>query len=70
MNYLYGFSTACLVYWGLSHFFPATETLLPACIYDDTTIIDGVEFKNDGVHTPEVVSEIDEKGARADVGQV
>ncbi|KAK3110771.1 hypothetical protein LTR53_014604 [Teratosphaeriaceae sp. CCFEE 6253] len=69
INYLYGFTTASFLYWTLSHYFPATETLLPACIYDDTTMIDGVEWKNDGVHTPEVV-EVDEKSPYAGVGQV
>ncbi|KAK5722210.1 hypothetical protein LTR17_014313 [Elasticomyces elasticus] len=71
INYLYGFATASFLYWALSYWFPATETLLPACIYDDTTMIDGVEWTNDGVHTPETVGDMGEKKVpHADVGQV
>lgn len=57
LNYLYGFVSSWVVYWSLSHFFPAEETLLQACIYEDLESIDGVEYRNDGVHTPEIVSE-------------
>ncbi|KAK3655197.1 hypothetical protein LTR56_003618 [Elasticomyces elasticus] len=71
INYLYGFATASFLYWALSYWFPATETLLPACIYDDTMMIDGVEWTNDGVHTPEAVGDMGEKKVpHADVGQV
>jgi len=41
MNYLYGFASATFVYWGLSYLFPARDSLLDACIYDDPDIIDG-----------------------------
>jgi hypothetical protein len=41
MNYLYGFASATFVYWGLSYLFPACDSLLDACIYDDSDIIDG-----------------------------
>ena len=44
MNYLYGFASAVLVYWALSYCFPAPESLLGACIYDDPDIIDSVDF--------------------------
>ncbi|KAK4541783.1 hypothetical protein LTR36_007315 [Oleoguttula mirabilis] len=57
MNYLYGFTSASFLYWSLSYFWPAKETLLAACIYEDLAIIDGVEYKNDGVHTPQPVVE-------------
>jgi len=35
MNYLWGFTGALLVYWVANYFFPASETLLKASIYDD-----------------------------------
>jgi len=34
----------------LNYFSPAPESLLEACIYEDFTIVDGIEYKNDGVH--------------------
>jgi NCS1 family nucleobase:cation symporter-1 len=52
MNYLWGFFSAIVVYTGLSLIFPAKETLLEAPIYEDTEVYDGVEYVNDGVHTP------------------
>jgi hypothetical protein len=44
MNYLYGFASAVFVYWTFSYCFPARESLLEACIYDDPDIIDSVDF--------------------------
>lgn len=44
MNYLYGFTSAAFVYWALSYWFPAEETILQASIYDDTDVIDGVHL--------------------------
>ena len=41
MNYLYGFASATFTYWGLSYVFPAHDSLLDACIYEDTEVIDG-----------------------------
>lgn len=75
INYLYGFTSASFLYWALSHFFPATETLLPACIYEDVAVIDGVEYKNDGVHTPQHSAESEslsetKKQPYAEVGSV
>ena len=43
MNYLYGFTSASFVYWSLSHFFPAPNTVLGASIYDDNDIIFGLD---------------------------
>lgn len=60
MNYLWGFTSALLIYWVLSHFFPAADTLLESSIYEDLEVYDGVEYKNDGVHTPEEVGKVDE----------
>jgi NCS1 family nucleobase:cation symporter-1 len=44
MNYLYGFASAVFMYWALSYCFPAQETLLQACVYDDPEFIDSVDF--------------------------
>lgn len=41
MNYLYGFASATFAYWGLSYLFPAHDSLLDACIYEDPDVIDG-----------------------------
>lgn len=41
MNYLYGFASATFTYWALSYFFPAQQSLLDSCVYDDPDIIDG-----------------------------
>lgn len=41
--YLYGFTSAFAVYAGLSHFFPASETLIDHSIYEDENIA-GVEY--------------------------
>jgi len=41
MNYLYGFASATFAYWSLSYVFPAHDSLLDACIYEDPDIIDG-----------------------------
>ena len=74
MYYLYGFASASFVYWALSRCFPAEETLIPACIYDDVEIVNGVEYQNDGVHTPQQLTKLDNSGppkeANTEVGQV
>ncbi|KAK4556245.1 hypothetical protein LTR86_006389 [Recurvomyces mirabilis] len=70
MNYLYGFTSAAFLYWSLSYFFPAPETIIPASIYEDITVIDGAEYKNDGIHTPQEVVEKDEKSPYTAIGQV
>jgi NCS1 family nucleobase:cation symporter-1 len=57
MSYLWGFTSAAVLYVSLNWFFPAKETLLEAPIYEDVSVIDGVGYKNDGVITPEVVKE-------------
>jgi NCS1 family nucleobase:cation symporter-1 len=56
MFYLWGFSSAFVVYITLSHFFPAEETLIPATIHEDIEVMNGVEYLNDGVSTPIEVS--------------
>ncbi|KAI7474177.1 uridine permease-like protein Fui1 [Hortaea werneckii] len=75
MYYLYGFASASFVYWGLSYAFPATETLLEASIHDDPEVMDGLEYRKDDVHMPELSSENKSpsktiKESLADIGQV
>ncbi|RDW60276.1 putative allantoin permease [Coleophoma crateriformis] len=60
MNYLWGFTSAAVLYWSLNKFFPATETLLEAPIYEDVMVLHGVEYVNDGVHDPQ--AKFEEKG--------
>lgn len=68
MFYIWGFCSAFATYCTLSYFFPAKETLLEKTIYDDTDVIDGVTYLNDGVHTPVEtgVVDVDEKRAVKD----
>jgi NCS1 family nucleobase:cation symporter-1 len=41
MFYLWGFSSAFVIYVVLSKIFPAEETLIPATIHEDDSVIDG-----------------------------
>lgn len=52
MFYLYGFTSAFVGYAVLSHFFPATETLVPKTITEEIEVIGGVEYRNDGLNAP------------------
>lgn len=52
MFYLYGFTSAFVIYAALSHFFPATETLIPESITEEIEVIGGVEYRNDGLGIP------------------
>lgn len=74
MNYLWGFTSAFVLYWGLSWAFPAKETLLDAPIFEDVEVFDGVEYKNDGVHTPERLNgseySMEGKEAKTDINAV
>ena len=69
MFYIWGFTSAFSIYCLLSYFFPATETLIPATIHEDIETMNGVEYKNDGLHTPVEVRTVDsdEKGGLKDV---
>lgn len=50
MNYLWGFAIA--LYSALRSSIPATETLLDACIYEDSEMVDSIEVVNDALeHT-------------------
>lgn len=48
MNYLWGFSSAFLLYVVLSKAFPAQETLVGATIWDDADVQEGVEVGSSG----------------------
>lgn len=56
--YLYGFTSAFVVYIALSHFFPASETLIEASIYE-VDEVPGIEYKENGSAT--AGSDADEK---------
>ena len=48
--YFWGYGSAFLVYVALNHFFPATETLIPATIHEDEQVVEGQVWTNDGLH--------------------
>ncbi len=63
MFYLWGYTSAFVVYSTLSYFFPAQETIIPATIYDDVDIISGASVEKidcEGVEKAAV--KIDESG--------
>jgi NCS1 family nucleobase:cation symporter-1 len=45
MFYFWGYTSAFIVYAGLSHFFPAPETIIPATIYEDSDVISAGSFQ-------------------------
>jgi nucleobase:cation symporter-1, NCS1 family len=47
MFYFWGYTSAFVVYAGLSYFFPAEETKIPATIYDDDDVISAEVEKAD-----------------------
>ena len=47
MFYFWGFTSAFLVYAGLSHFFPAPETIIPTTIYEDSDVISAGSLHED-----------------------
>jgi NCS1 family nucleobase:cation symporter-1 len=49
MFYLYGFTSAFVMYAALSWMWPAQETLIAECIFGDVVVVNGVERINDGV---------------------
>jgi NCS1 family nucleobase:cation symporter-1 len=61
--YIWGFTSAFVSYAVLSHFFPATETLLDASIHEDPNISSTGEYKTDGVEVEGGSDGGDEKGA-------
>ena len=68
MFYIWGFTSAFLTYCILSHFFPANETLIPETVHEDVETMDGVDYKNDGLHTPVEIGQVGnaEKGGMKD----
>ncbi|KAF2168101.1 hypothetical protein M409DRAFT_21546 [Zasmidium cellare ATCC 36951] len=52
INYIYGLVNAAVLYYAVSYFFPAKETLLPESIYDDDQVVEGVEYDEDGEKLP------------------
>jgi NCS1 family nucleobase:cation symporter-1 len=53
MNYIYGFVSASFAYWALSYLFPARDSLLDACIYDDPDIVDSSDSVGHDEHDVE-----------------
>lgn len=49
MFYLYGFTSAFVVYAVLSWIWPAKETLITECIFEDIAVVDGIDRVNDDV---------------------
>jgi NCS1 family nucleobase:cation symporter-1 len=60
MSYLWGFLSAAVVYVTLNYFFPAKETLLDAPIYEDSSVIDGVDYGNGVGNAPEMIRDAGE----------
>lgn len=52
MFYLYGFTSAFVVYVSLSYIFPPEGVDIPHAIHEEIIIVDGKEVVNDGFHTP------------------
>ncbi|KAM0275868.1 hypothetical protein ACHAQH_007340 [Verticillium albo-atrum] len=55
--YFWGFTSAFVVYVGLSYIFPAKETLIPETIYDDGHVLDGMHGANEGAGDTDSVHE-------------
>ena len=45
VNYLYGLTSAAVMYFTLSYFFPAAETLLDESIIDDADVVGSIEYR-------------------------
>jgi nucleobase:cation symporter-1, NCS1 family len=63
--YLWGYSSAFVVYVVLSKIFPATETLIPATIHEDEQIVNRQAWITEEVQTQKIVGileETEEKG--------
>jgi len=68
MFYLWGFTSAFVLYIVLSKLFPEPQTLIPETIHDDVEIINGANYLNDGIHTPqkiEIDGDAEEKGVNS-----
>lgn len=56
MSYIYGLASAAVVYFVLSYFFPASETLLSEPILDDPVL--------EGIESPEYGSQAEKYGVQ------
>lgn len=61
--YIWGFTSAFVIYSALGLIFPATETTIPATIHEDSDVISAVEYKNEPVEDGSI--EGAEKGMKA-----
>ncbi len=52
MFYIYGFTSAFVLYYVLNRIFPDPGTLLLEAIHEEAVVINGQETVNDGVHDP------------------
>ncbi|RQM06614.1 hypothetical protein DH86_00001237 [Scytalidium sp. 3C] len=64
MFYIWGFSSAFVIYVLLSKVFPAEETLIPVAIHEDETVIDGSDYIStpEGEKTDDLESGVSGKG--------
>jgi len=60
MFYIWGFTSAFVIYSVLGKVFPARETLIQATIHEDTDVISSLEYKTSGEKDS---TEAAEKGA-------
>jgi NCS1 family nucleobase:cation symporter-1 len=52
ISFMWGFSSAFVIYTALNYFWPDTNTLIESTIRDETQIVNGVKVYNDGLATP------------------
>ncbi|EXJ95149.1 hypothetical protein A1O1_00268 [Capronia coronata CBS 617.96] len=62
MNYLWGFTSAFVLYCAFSHFFPATETLVEESVYGDVVFYDGTPTPDETKEAEEIATSVDHKG--------
>jgi hypothetical protein len=63
--YIWGFSSASIIYSALGLLFPAPETLVPVTIHEDADVISAVEYKGEPVEEGSI--EGAEKGIKATI---
>jgi NCS1 family nucleobase:cation symporter-1 len=51
ISFMWGFTSAFVIYCALNYFWPATETLVQCTIFDEMTMVNGVPVYNDGQAT-------------------
>lgn len=62
--YIWGFTSAVVIYSALGLLFPAPETMIPATIHEDGDIISAIEYKGEPVEDGSL--EGAEKGIKSD----